>query len=274
MVNTLKRLTYLRPVKVLVRRLGLHMIFRRMYFRWALPRDGILHLEIAGISGKFSPQTPEELRMLEGIDGEQRILELLIRNLRPGDVVWDVGSNVGLYTIFMAKAVGKNGQVIAFEPEEQSYEHLLENLELNDLQNVRAFRKALGDWSGEARLHIGEGKGDFSLSRLQTVEREQQVVKVVQGDQFVESEHLPLPNVMKIDVEGHELAVIRGLSRTLAYNSCRLVCCEIHPHLLPPGVRGDKVLSFMKTLGFEHIETYPRWDTFHALCYKAQPTLQ
>jgi len=73
-------------------------------------------LELAGNLG-------HEQHILEFLGHEQHILELLINKVRPGDVIYDIGSNFGIYTIFLAKAVGPNGIVIAVEPESQSYEH-------------------------------------------------------------------------------------------------------------------------------------------------------
>lgn len=267
-VNYLKKFTYLRPVRIVARRLGLQFLLRQLYFLWARPRDGVLNVTVAGVTVKFKPQTPEELRMLEGLDGEKHLLELMTRTLKPGDVAWDIGSNVGLFTVFMAQAVGTQGRVVAFEPEEKSYAHLLINLQVNNLQDVCALRQALGESNSHAILHIGEGKGDFSLSHLQTKETSRQVVEVVRGDYLIERENLPIPNIVKIDVEGFELAVIRGLARALSHTSCRMVCCEIHPTLLPPGVRGADVLDALRKLGFQHIETMPRGDTLHAICHR------
>ncbi len=267
-MKILKRLTYLKPVIELTRRLGLHKVLRQLYFVFARPKSGILELNIAGISARFSPHTPEELRMLEAMYGEQPVLDALIRALQPGDVVYDIGSNVGLYAVFLAKAVGDQGQVIAFEPEAQSHQHLLGNLELNCLRNVRVFRKAVGDVNGEGRLGIGEVTGNFSLSQLYTREADSQIVEIVKGDDFVQAAALPLPNLVKIDVEGYEHAVILGLRRALASPNCRLVCCEIHPKLLPAGIKEEDVVGLLKELGFQRIVSTPRWDAIHALCYK------
>ena len=229
-------------------------------------------MKLAGTSAQFYVRTPEELRLLEsagGAGGEQRVLELLASSLKPGDVVFDVGANVGLYTVLLAKVVGDGGQVISFEPEGQTYAHLVDNLKLNSLTNVRCFRKALGERNGQARLYSNELIGGASLVRSPEGKGPGEVVDIVEGDELVLAENLPLPRAVKIDVEGYEYAVIQGLRRTLAQCGCELVCCEVHPAHLPAEVKPGMVVDLLRSVGFSRIGTYPRWDnTFHLVAYK------
>jgi hypothetical protein len=81
---------------------------------------------------------------------------------------------------------------------------------------------------------------------------------VEKGDRLVAEEHLPLPRAVKIDVEGNEYAVIQGLRHTLAQPVCKMVCCEIHPHLLPASVHAESILELLKSLGFAHIDRQGR----------------
>jgi hypothetical protein len=95
-----------------------------------------------------------------------------------------------------------------------------------------------------------------------------EMVDVVEGDRLVESENLPLPSAVKVDVEGSEYAVLRGLSRTLREPACRMISCEVHPNLLPSNVKPDDILTLLKSFGFSRIDIRWRRDTFHALCNK------
>jgi len=274
-MNPLKRLTYRPEVIKIARWLGLRRLLRKGYYWWARPRNGVLRLRIAGIPLQFRVHTSEELRVLEserGAGGEERVLDLLVSFLRPGDVVYDVGSNVGLYAVLLAKRVGARGLVIAFEPQEQNYIHLQENLELNCLENVRSYRKALSDRGGRAKLYASEVIGSSSLVEQQPRGAVAEMVDVSTGDDLVAAEHLPGPRVVKIDVEGHEYAVIRGLRETLSQPGCELVSCEVHPSLLPAGLTPSAVSSLLKQLGFVRFDSYPRWDeTFHLAAYKGRP---
>src|SRR5439155_7240762 len=77
-------------------------------------------------------------------DPESHILRELLRALKPGDVVWDVGANVGMYAMLIARAVGPAGRVCAFEPSRACFGRLQENIDRNRASNVTAFRLALG----------------------------------------------------------------------------------------------------------------------------------
>jgi len=272
MMQHLKRLTYRPEVITLAGKLRLRSLLREWYYWWAQPRDGIVCAKLAGTNARFYVRSPEELRLLEsagGAGGEQRVLERLVTFLKPGDVVFDVGANVGLYTVLLAKVLGDTGLVIAFEPAGQTYAHLLDNLRLNNLVNVRCFRKALGERSGQAWLSSGRVIGGSSLVHAHEGDGPGEVVDVMEGDRLVTAENLPVPRAVKIDVEGYEHAVIQGLRRTLAQRACELVCCEVHPAQLPPEVKLETVAGLLKSFGFSRIDTYPRWDqTFHLVATK------
>jgi len=174
----------------------------------------------------------------------------------------------------LAKAIGPEGQVIAFEPDSENYRKLLENVKLNELRNVRAFRKALGEKTAETKLYKGVDITDSTLIASHArKDIDYEVVEMVEGDSFREAEHLPIPRVIKIDVEGYEYAVLTGLRRTLAVPACQVVCCEVHPTLLPPDANPESILGFLKSLGFSRIDSdaasgYP---LFHVIAYKEAP---
>jgi FkbM family methyltransferase len=228
---------------------------------------------MAGVEGRFFVRTPEELRILEsagGAGGEQQVVTQVMSFLRSADVVFDIGANVGLYTVLLSKRVGDAGQVIAFEPEPHTFDHLMANLQLNERKNVRCFRKALGERTGQASLFTGSVIGGGSLVHSQGGGHGEEAVEIAQGDELVAAEKLPTPRVVKIDVEGYEHAVIQGLRHTLSEPGCKMLCCEIHPSMLPAGVTPEAVLSLVDSMGFKHIQQFPRWDkTFHIVARKA-----
>jgi FkbM family methyltransferase len=274
--DSLKRITYRPEVKALARALGLRKTFRNWYYRCARPSNGIVEYRIFGLTARFHVRTPGELRNLDPAgraQQEQKILELMMGSVHEGDVVFDIGANVGFYTVLLAQVAGARGQVIAFEPNTESYQHLQDNLELNGLTNVRAFRKALGEGSGEGRLYQGHENADSSLVGPPSgKDVGHQLVDIVAGDSFREVEKLPVPRVVKIDVEGYEYQVLQGLQSTLARPLCELLCCEVHPKFLPRAVKPEGILSLVKSLGFRSIDAYSRYDTFHLLARKGEST--
>jgi len=269
----LKRVTFRPEVKALAKALGLRKTLRDLYFRCARPSTGIVQHEVRGVTVRFHVRTPGELRNLDPAghaQQEQGIVERLVDSLQEGDVAFDVGANVGFYTILLAHAVGQSGQVIAFEPNPESFLHLQDNLELNTSRNVRAIRMALGDTDGEAWLYEGQENGDSSLvAQPPGTAFDRRVVETAAGDSFRDAHKLPVPRVVKVDVEGYEYHVLQGLRFTLARPECQLLCCEIHPALLPKPIGPDEILSLVGSLGFDRLETSKRYDTFHLLASKS-----
>jgi len=273
MVKAIKKLAYWSPAVRVSKALGLAPVLRRVYYGFTKPSGGVLRADMAGIPVQFLVPTPEALRVVESVlYGERHVWEALFRALQSGGTFYDIGSSVGPYAVFLSKVVGERGHVIAFEPEGQSYARLQENLALNGITNARCFQKALGDWSGEGKLYQGEHKAASSLIRPHATDTGYEMVEVVEGDRFIESENLPVPQAVKIDVQGYEYAVLQGLRHTLAQPGCEFVCCEIHPKLLPTKVTPEEVYTLLKSLGFSRLDIYPRGDDHHALCYKLQAT--
>jgi FkbM family methyltransferase len=149
----------------------------------------------------------------------------LMRAIRPGDVVWDVGANVGLYTARFSAAVGPTGRVIAFEPTPACFGALTKAT--SGLTNVTLLNKALGDITTVATMSIAEDPLGATHSLVAAGIGPTAQVEVVRGDELV-AQGLPVPNVIKIDVEGFEEEVLDGLAAVLRSPSCRAVLCEVH----------------------------------------------
>jgi len=199
------------------------------------------------------------------------MLRILLDTLESGDVVYDIGSNVGQYTVVLAKAVGEGGRVVAFEPQRDSYDTLVANVKLNGLENVQAYRKALGEDNRAGGLLV-RGTLNRHSNLLDAAGTEfgyrSEDVDVVRGDDFVLSGSLPLPRVVKVDVEGYEYHVLRGLQETLAHPSCELLVCEIHHGRLPQGISVEDFLNLVTSLGFGATELYRRGTETHMIARK------
>lgn len=158
--------------------------------------------------------------------------------IRPGDVVWDVGANVGLYTTKFSELVGSTGEVVAFEPVPSCYAELTQRA--RPLGNVRAFNLALGKTPGSVEMNVASNPlgATHSLVSQNRQGGGTLKVEVACGDEIRTRHGLRPPNVLKIDVEGFEEEVIEGLSGILADRNCRAVLCEVHFAILAS--RGEK----------------------------------
>lgn len=167
--------------------------------------------------------------------GVRRVLQAL---LPPGGRAADVGANVGLLTLAMARAVGPGGRVWAFEPEARSRRQLEKTLHLNGLAQVALSEAAVSAEAGRLTFHESPVIGHSSLYALPDVEEAAATlveVPVVRLDDVVpEDERLDL---VKIDVEGAELDVLRGMERLLRANPDLAVVAEYGPsHLARVGI--------------------------------------
>ena len=153
--------------------------------------------------------------------------EAFRRVVRPGFTVLDVGANVGAYTLLFAQWVGPAGHVIAFEPAPASIEGLRRQLALNHLAaRVEVVEAAVAGTVGSASF---ECDGASGANALGTGARDARTITVATTtiDAFCAA-HGVRPDVIKIDVEGAELDVLRGARQTLASSSVEAFV-EFHP---------------------------------------------
>lgn len=161
-------------------------------------------------------------------------------------VVFDIGANMGTHGIPLDTVAGETGTVVCFEPHRKTFDALVENIERNDAERVVAERLALGATSGEAELYVEEdepGVGSHSLIRRATEIQTTEKVKILTGDEYVEANGLT-PDLMKIDVEGGELSVLRGFPWTLSEHKPSLIV-EVHG-----GVSTDEVQGLLEEYGY------------------------
>ena len=268
-VAGLRQRIYLSRGRVLLRRLGMRRVLgliatvRSLPDRYraapALSERATVRLD--EFTASFLISSVDELRRTATLGGERHLLSRLLQEVRPGEVAYDVGTNLGLYTVFLAKAVGERGCVVGFEPELRSFQRCHENLRLNSLSNVWIFDRALGNEEKEVALVVDEspasGVHHVLSSRDGRAASQLQPVRMVIGDRFIAEQSLPVPNVIKIDVEGMEEEVLLGLAHTLRRPECRLVFCEVHFAVLDQRGRWDaprRILQFLESCGFKTTE--------------------
>ncbi|MBI1725713.1 MAG: FkbM family methyltransferase [Candidatus Rokubacteria bacterium] len=131
--------------------------------------------------------------------------------LRPGMTVWDIGANVGLYTLPSARVVAPAGCVVAFEPMPRNLHFLRRHLALNGLAGVAVCEAAVSDRAGTLRMKEGDSPSEFHADPGGDWE----VTAITLDEWLSENEALP-PDVVKIDVEGSDDAVLRGGARSFA----------------------------------------------------------
>ena len=158
----------------------------------------------AGVKLLIDPQT--EKFFWTGAH-ELPVQTALQRLLRPGATFWDVGAHAGFFTLLAARIVGRTGNVEAFEPMPGNRRRLAIAVELNGATNVRVHDCAVSDRAGDATLYGSSASVTWSLVAESGAS---DAVSVATRTLDSLAQSLPPPDVLKVDAEGSELAVLRG----------------------------------------------------------------
>lgn len=143
--------------------------------------------------------------------------EIVLKHIKEGQVVVDVGAQIGYYSVLFGKLVGSKGKVYAFEPDSRNFEILAKNLRVNKLKQVKPVKAALADFIGTRQLFtnpLNRGASSFISPCVSGVTESR--VRVITLDKFLQ-QNLPDEEIdfIKIDVEGAELLVLKGAKRIL-----------------------------------------------------------
>ncbi len=226
---------------------------------------------MAGLNASFNTPTQDYWRRIKNFGGEKEQLNIFIDNLKKGDVVWDVGAFIGLFTVFSAKSVGPEGKVYAFEPEKNTALKLNMNCKLNKLNNVKIVNYALSNTNEVGKLYpANEGQNAIHSLQPHTALKDTGVeINLKQGDTLVTENIIEPPNVIKLDVEGAELQSLQGMSEILKNPECRFLFLELHHRDLSRfDATEEEVISILKDSGFNIAKEMKRGTESHLFCLK------
>lgn len=193
-------------------------------------------LVVDSVSVSFTISNTESLRRALG-HGETDVITDFLSEVSANSVVWDVGANQGTYSLFAAEC---GGEVHAFEPGTSAADILERNLRLNQVSSVTVHRFALGAENKAGVLQHGHRSGVRQVAN----DGDGDPIEIRRGDDVP----VTAPEVLKIDVEGAEVDVLRGLGAVL--DSCRVCYVEIHDN------NRAAVVSVLDERGFEVAERY------------------
>ncbi|WP_436926711.1 FkbM family methyltransferase [Halosimplex amylolyticum] len=212
----------------LLEQLGLATYVRRGYFQMRAAPKGYSHgLQVGNASTEMAMSNWLEYKRVKALHGERAVVEALLDDIRSDVVFWDVGANVGIYSCLVAD-VAPAGTVIAFEPEPDNRDRLRANLASNDPAcSWEVSAVALSERDGSARLAAGfpadyraVGAGHYYLSAT-----DGRPIDVRRAESLI-ADGFPAPDVVKIDVQGAELDVLRGFGDEL--DSVSTAYVELH----------------------------------------------
>ncbi len=163
-----------------------------------------------------------------------------IQHLNEGNNVIDVGAHVGYYTAIASDIVGPKGQVFAFEPRPMNIVFLKKHIKVNKLLNVKLFEAAVGKSTGTCRFEARTGTGTGFMSDGGNLS-----VDMVCLDDLYGSGEIPLPEFIKIDVEGGEDEVLEGARQIIKKNQ-PVILVATHSE-----VKHSYVTEYLESYGYE-----------------------
>jgi FkbM family methyltransferase len=186
----------------------------------SLMRFGQPKLKVPTIAGSLNWEV-DELTSQKFIRGtyEPYMQKAFAKYIQPGSIVYDVGAHAGYHSLLCGLLVGPAGHVFAFEPHPHNRQSIQRQLALNPSLNVTLMTYALSDTCSSVYLNSTPGSSQAYLSDDGNIAVEARSI-----DYIVEKESLPPPDVIKIDVEGHEAQVLRGAIRTMTSHKPIVLC--------------------------------------------------
>jgi FkbM family methyltransferase len=204
--------------------------------------DGRRFLVPAGDTGYANVLTPRGYEPHES--------QLVRKIVRRDDFVFDVGANYGWFSLLMATCVGRGGTVWAFEPAPPAHAVLRENVRRNPQLEIKVLPIALGSRDEEVSVHVFRGlpSGHASVSTLGRRDFETFLVRARTIDGLVRDAGRP-PALVKVDVEGSELAVLKGARSTLGTATAPMWLIEVNHETAPAfGYRPSALLDYLASL--------------------------
>ena len=207
-------------VGVFIHRLS-HRILPQDQKAWARVKTG----PAQDIWLQLNPRTGQNY--IQG-DAESAVQSILAERLRPGMVFYDLGANIGLFTLLAARLVGISGKVFSFEPDPEISVRLRRNIERNGFQNVTVVE--MGAWSASGQVNFvtaDPASPDRGVGKFVSGEDAPSgtPIRCVSLDDFMLS--APAPDAIKCDVEGAETEVLRGAEKLLGMHRPWIIC-EMH----------------------------------------------
>ena len=190
---------------------------------------------------------------------EMSLVEVMKKTLKQGDVFLDVGAHIGYLSAVGASLVGKSGQVHSFEPVPEYFQFLKNLSKINQEYKIIVNNHALGEKSGITKidcpgpLHGGGSTLVPGLLDINNIPKAKTInVQVLRLDSYIEENKLEKISLIKIDVEGFEFPVLKGLENYFKENNHRpIIICEIVPEAyLLLGYSQNQLLEYMGKYGY------------------------
>lgn len=183
---------------------------------------------------------------------ERVATQYVMKEIRKGNVVLDIGANIGYYTLIFAKLVGEEGKVIAFEPDPNNFALLKKNIAINGYQNVVLVEKAISNKSGKGRLYLAEENlGDHRIYESNVILGRKSIeIETIKLDDYFKDYEGRI-DFIKMDIQGAEPIALEGM-RTLIEKHSPKILTEFWPGGLEQfGIEPEEYFNLLLRKGFK-----------------------
>jgi FkbM family methyltransferase len=207
-------------------------------------------------------------------DFKARDRERLYSLVQPGQVILDVGTNIGETLLNFAKLTGEKGFVYGFEPDNTNYANVQKNIKLNTFRNVHVFNNAVSDKVETVKLFIVEPH-NRGMNRILDEKKhsgsDYTVMQTTTIDTIVRENNITKVDLVKIDIEGYEMHALRGGIETWKKFHPAFFIEVGYTRLLDNGTSPNELVKFLEDLGYEcfHSETDKRIGADYDFAYLA-----
>lgn len=184
---------------------------------------------------------------------EENETNLVKKEIQKDDIVLDIGAHIGYYTLLFAKLAGPGGKIFAFEPDRGNYNLLKKNIKENGYQNITIERMAVSDENGTTKLFLSENdSGHNRIYYGKYVSKNFDIIKKINLDDYFKNDSIAEKiSFVKMDVEGSELGVLRGMKSILNKNNKLKILLEFSPSQMKEfGTEPSELLKLLKTYDF------------------------
>lgn len=216
---------------------------------------------------KFELTTNVEVFRVEEFGGEEEFTRLIINELQPSDVLYDIGTCVGFVSLHAAK---KGVRVISFEPDPFYRKRLETNIRLNSLEdNIKIISWAVSDSQGDVVLYT-DGVDGISPSLRQKGGRGSVIIKTDTIDNAMNRGEIFPPDIIKLDIEGAEILALRGMQTLLRSDKApRAIFMEVHSEFLRQfASSSEEVISFTESFGYRKSYAMGSHNQLHCIFLK------
>jgi FkbM family methyltransferase len=160
------------------------------------------------------------------IKGEQEPYktEAILANFKKGEIFFDIGAHIGYFSAIAAHLNEGEGKVFAFEPRPMNAAFFRKHMKVNEFSNVVLYQAAVGDAEGDVMFDSAHGSATGRVTKDGDLK-----VKQVSIDRLISEGTLPMPTFIKIDVEGGEIEVLKGLEKVIASSRPKMVVATHNP---------------------------------------------